>query len=89
MTGTVQECELELSKQPGEVSQGPANLLTFLSTRREKKRGGGEVRWCLRNQCDAYSVMYTEEGSNSARSDSHRLMTEIFPELRVKMNFHK
>lgn len=32
MTGTVQECELELSKQPGEVSQGPANLLTFLGT---------------------------------------------------------
>lgn len=32
MTGTVQESELELPKQPGEVSQGPANLLTFLST---------------------------------------------------------
>jgi hypothetical protein len=34
-TGTVQECELP--KQPGEVSQGPANLLTFFSTRREEK----------------------------------------------------
>lgn len=35
VTGTEQECEL--SKQPGEVSQGPANLFTFLSTRKEKK----------------------------------------------------
>lgn len=35
VTGTVQECEL--SKQPGEVSQGPANLFTFLSTRKQKK----------------------------------------------------
>lgn len=35
VTGTVQECEL--SKQPSEVSQGPANLFTFLSTRKEKE----------------------------------------------------
>lgn len=30
VTGTVQECEL--SEQPGEVSQSPANLFTFLGT---------------------------------------------------------
>lgn len=45
VTGTVQECEL--SKQPGEVSQGPANLFTFLSTRKDK------TGWTLTDKKDA------------------------------------
>jgi hypothetical protein len=87
MTGTVQECELELSKQPGEVSQGPANLLTFLGTRKEKVDG-----WSLAEDRRANMPgRHTEEASNSVRNDFHPLMAlcEIFPELRAKSKYYK
>lgn len=70
-TGTVQECELELPKQPGEVSQGPANLLTFLGTRRERVGG-----WRLTADKRANRL------GSSAMPRFHQLMTEIFPDLR-------
>lgn len=85
VTGTVQE--YELSKQPGEVSQGPANLFTFLSTRKEK------VGWSLTDEKDIIcwkattTLRYTENCPSSALSIISWPRFQSFCNSRVNINY--